>query len=245
MEHIIILSLLFFVIALVYSSAGFGGGSSYLAVLSLFPLSFSDIRMIALVCNIAVVVSSVWLFHQNDKVKWRAIFPIILVSIPLAYLGGQYRIEEDLFFTLLGVTLLLASVIMLMDNKNHLVKLPRFFNGIIGGGIGFLSGLVGIGGGIFLSPLLHLTRWDTPKIIASTSAVFILVNSIAGLLGQMSLYGLHVEIIPLAFLVLAVVVGGQIGVRLTIFRFNALLVRRITGVVILFVSLRIIMRHFL
>ena len=132
---------------------------------------------------------------------------------------------------------------MFFDRRTEVVKFPRFSNGIIGGSIGFLSGIVGIGGGIFLSPFLHLSKWDTPKIIASTSAVFILVNSIAGLTGQIVEHGFTIDLGSILMLVVAVLVGGQIGVRLTLFRFNPFVVRRVTAVVILFVSLRLLYMH--
>ncbi len=240
MNEIIILSMLFFLIALIYSSAGFGGGSSYLAVLSFFSFPFTDLRMIALICNIVVVLFSVVLFQKYKYIKWRKILPLVMLSVPLAFLGGRYRIDEHSFFILLGITLLFASLMMLVDTKEIVRKLPKFFNAGIGGGIGFLSGVVGIGGGIFLSPVLHLTKWDTPKVIAGTSAIFILVNSIAGLIGQTVNQGFNLSLFEILPLVLAVIVGGQIGVRSTIFRLKPKTVRRVTAIVIMIVAIRLL-----
>ena len=176
MPDLLLLVIIFFIIAAVYSSAGFGGGSSYLATLTFFPMAFQDMRLTALICNVIVVCSSVILFSKHKYIKWSRVAPLIVLSIPLAYLGGKLLIEERFFFLLLGGSLLLASLAMIFDTRTTTVKIPKYGNAVIGGGIGYLSGMVGIGGGIFLSPLLHLSRWGKPKVIAATSAIFILVN---------------------------------------------------------------------
>ena len=245
MPEIVLLSLIFFIISLVYSSAGFGGGSSYLAVLSLFSIPFVDLRIIALICNIVVVSSSVYLFHKHQLIQWRKVIPLVLFSVPLAYIGGRYQIEEKQFYILLGFSLLAAAIFMSIDNRTKLIKLPKFTNAFIGSGIGFLSGLVGIGGGIFLSPILHISKWDTVKSIASASAFFILVNSLAGMLGQMSIYGGQINWVNMLPLILAVFIGGQIGVRTTIFSFKPQTVKQITALVILIVALRILVKYLL
>ena len=227
-------------IAVIYSAAGFGGGSSYLAVLALFPLEFTEVRMITLLCNIVVVSGSVWIFYKNGFLKIRKVLPLILLSIPFAYLGGSLKINQDIFFVILGLTLFIAAILMLWNKEGKTVKLPHYTNGIIGGGIGFLSGLVGIGGGIFLSPLLYLSRWETAKIIAATTASFILVNSIAGLIGQIHTNGFSIDLKSTGLLLFTVLIGGQIGSRLTATRINPTIVRKITAFLILFVSLRIL-----
>ena len=134
---------------------------------------------------------------------------------------------------------------MLIKKQENTVQLPPYINGIIGGGIGFLSGLVGIGGGIFLSPLLYLSRWNIPKVIAATTAAFILVNSIAGLIGQVHTNGFSVDFQVVILLLITVLIGGQIGSRLTVSWINPQIVRRITAFLILFVSLRILWKVFL
>ncbi len=243
-NELLILLPIFFGIALIYSSAGFGGGSSYIAVLALFPIEFASIRFIALLCNITVVSASVLLFYSSGFLKLKRIWPLIILSIPLAYLGGRFRMEETLFFILLGFTLLGASLLMLMqpahtDSKSW----PIYTHGVIGGGIGFLSGLVGIGGGIFLSPVLHLTKWASPKTIAATTALFILVNSIAGLLGQLSTNEMNLEITNLLALMAAVFLGGQIGSRLTINKLAPVTIKKISGLLILVVSIRLLYKY--
>ena len=234
---------IFFFIALFYAAAGFGGGSSYLAVLALFPFEFTTIRLIALLCNITVVSGSLYIFYRNGYLKMKRILPLILLSVPFAYLGGRMKISQEFFFILLGFTLLTAAILMLLSKSTQTRKLPHYANAIIGSGIGFLSGVVGIGGGIFLSPLLYLSRWGTAKIIAACTALFIFVNSIAGLLGQIMTNGFSVDFSFVAWLIAAVFVGGQIGVRLTAFRLNPVLVKRITAVLILLVAVRILWKY--
>ena len=236
---------MFFLIALIYSAAGFGGGSSYLAVLTLFPLEFTEVRMVALLCNIVVVSSSVYIFYKNGFLNVRKILPLVLWSVPFAYFGGSLKINQSIFFIILGLTLLIAAILMLIKKQENTVQLPPYINGIIGGGIGFLSGLVGIGGGIFLSPLLYLSRWNIPKVIAATTAAFILVNSIAGLIGQVHTNGFSVDFQVVILLLITVLIGGQIGSRLTVSWINPQIVRRITAFLILFVSLRILWKVFL
>ncbi len=243
MPEILLLASIFFIIATVYSSAGFGGGSSYLATLSLFPMAFQDIRLTALICNVVVVCSSVLLFNKHKYIKWSRIVPLVILSIPLAYLGGKLLLAERSFFLLLGGSLLLASFAMIFDKREKVIEFPKFSNAAIGGGIGFLSGVVGIGGGIFLSPLLHLSSWGKPKVIAATSAIFILVNSLAGIAGQLVANDINIDPERLLILAIAVFLGGQIGVRLTILKFNPLWVRRITAFVILIVSIRLLFKY--
>lgn len=235
-----ILTPIFFVISVIYASAGFGGGSSYLAVLALFPLEFTEIRMLALLCNIVVVSGSVYVFYKHGFLRFRKVLPLILWSVPFAYLGGSLVISKEIFLIVLGVTLLVAGVLMLIKNNEKTVKLPHYTNGIIGGGIGFLSGLVGIGGGIFLSPLLYLSRWAEAKIIATTTACFILVNSIAGLFGQISANGFNLDVKLTALLFMTVLIGGQIGSRLTATKINPQIVQKITAFLILFVAVKLL-----
>jgi len=171
--------------------------------------------------------------------------PIIILSVPLAFLGGRYTLEKEIYFIILGLTLLVASLLMLFSSPQTPRQLPRYSNAFVGGGIGFLSGLVGIGGGIFLSPLLYLSRWDKPKVIAATSSVFILVNSIAGLMGQLSQRENAIDFKMLIPLLLAVFVGGQIGTRMTINKLKPAQVKKVTALVIILVSLRLLWKYLL
>jgi uncharacterized membrane protein YfcA len=240
--HIIIL---FFGIALLYSSAGFGGGSSYLAILALSGLAYTEIRATSLLCNIIVVTGGTYLFHQNNLIDWKKILPLILVSMPMALMGGWLKISEGLFFALLGISLLLAAVLMLISKRNNseqeIEKQIHFNRNILfGSSIGFLSGIVGIGGGIFLAPLLHLTNWGNSKKIAATASVFILLNSIFGLIGQMLNHSFSINYALISVLLISVFLGGQIGSRLSANLMSQIWIKRITAVLIAFVGLRIL-----
>ncbi len=241
---------LFFVIALLYGSVGFGGGSSYLAILSLFGIDYLLLRSTALLCNITVVSGSSLLYWQKGFFKWKKIGTTVLLSIPMAYLGGRMQIDEKLFFIVLGFVLIIAALFMLLQQKIYqtktnfnFLKISYLFNMIIGGAIGFLSGLIGIGGGIFLAPVLYLLKWDSPKIIAATAAFFILVNSIAGLIGQLANPNFYLDVAFVIPLVLTVFIGGQIGVRLGAGPFKPQLIKILTAILVAFVGIRILIKY--
>ncbi|WP_397446395.1 sulfite exporter TauE/SafE family protein [Polaribacter sp. R77954] len=240
--------LLFFLVSILYSSVGFGGGSSYLAILALTGIIFTQIRATSLLCNILVVSSNIFLFHQQKKIEWKKVMPLILLSVPLAYIGGYLKINQQTFFVLLGFTLLFASITMWIskkiitsDTKN--VHQNHLKNGSIGGVIGFISGMVGIGGGIFLAPFLHLIHWNTPKKIAATASIFIFVNSIAGLLGQVSNPDFTINWPLTSLLLITVFIGGQIGNRLSNRYFTAIQLKKATAILIAFVSIRILIKY--
>lgn len=241
--------LFFLIIAFVYSSVGFGGGSSYLAVLAMYNLPYQEIRLTALICNVIVVVGGVYIYIKNKQVDWKKVLPITLVSVPMAYLGAVLKISQETFFLILGVTLIIAAVLLWVktDAKNE-QKLSQesrsavLGNSILGGGIGFLSGLVGIGGGIFLSPLLNLMKWDTPRKIAATSSVFILVNSVSGIFGQLSKLSVDMDYFRILSLCLAVLIGGQIGSRMSL-KWNALVIKRMTAILVLVAGINVLMKY--
>jgi uncharacterized membrane protein YfcA len=240
---------LFFVIAAVYASVGFGGGSSYLAVLALYAMPFQEMRLIALLCNIIVVTGGTIIFIRKRQVNWRKIWPIIVVSVPAAYFGGRMKISQDTFFILLGCSLLVAALLLWVrtDSKtSYMADIKEgspIRNGLLGGAIGFLSGMVGIGGGIFLSPLLNLMKWDDPKKIAATASLFILVNSIAGIVGQLGQLPANGHDVRIVWLCLAVLAGGQLGARLGAVRFNPLAIRRVTAVLVFFAGTEVLVKH--
>ncbi len=238
------LILLFFGIAALYASVGFGGGSSYLAVLTLFGIAFSQIRATALLCNIIVVSGNVYLYYRKDLYVWKKVLPLVLFSIPLAFMGGYLRISEVFFFVILGLTLVGAAGSMWLSNRiqtpSSSKNLSLRKNATYGGFIGFISGMVGIGGGIFLAPLLHLTQWDTPKKIAATASFFILVNSIAGLIGQAINPTFAIEWKLTLFLLVSVGLGGQVGARFSHRLFSPIILRKATAVLVAFVGYRIL-----
>lgn len=241
--------ILFFAIAILYSSVGFGGGSSYLAILALTGFAFTQIRATALLCNIVVVTGSTIIFAQQGFYNWKKVLPLALLSVPLAFLGGYLKISQSLFFILLGLTLIIAATLMWLSkfisekSKKNTSKPSLLKDASYGGIIGFISGMVGIGGGIFLAPLLHLTNWDTPKKIAATASFFILVNSVAGLLGQVQNPDFSIEWNFTAMLLIVVFIGGQIGSRLSAYRISPFALKRTTAVLIAFVGLRILWKY--
>lgn len=235
---------LFLIIAILYSSVGFGGGSSYLAVLALTGIVYTQIRSTALLCNIMVVSGNVLLYLQQKQYNWKKVIPLALFSIPLAFVGGYLRISETFFFILLGSTLLFAAITMWLSKRiTNSTEINTQKNATYGGIIGFISGMVGIGGGIFLAPLLHLTNWDTPKKIAATASFFILVNSISGLIGQYTNPDFIIDWGLTSVLLIVVFIGGQIGGRLSNKLFSPIQLKKATAVLIAFVSIRILIKY--
>ena len=243
------LFLFFIVIAFVYASVGFGGGSSYLAILSLYALPLAEIKLTALVCNIIVVTGGTLIFIKNKQVNWRKVLPLIITSVPMAFLGARWKLEQTTFFIILGISLVTASVLLWirMRPKEDLERITMSTNiyrdAIIGGLIGFLSGMVGIGGGIFLSPILLMCGWDTPKKIAATASLFILVNSISCIAGQLSHPTSGINFTQIGILCAAVFVGGQIGSRLGAVKFDQLLVRRMTALLVFVAGIDVLAKH--
>lgn len=249
----LLLPALFFATALLYACVGFGGGSTYNALLVLAETDFRILPVIALLCNIIVVSGGVWHFHKAGHLDLRGTLPWILVSVPAAWLGGFVDISEFVFVGLLAAVLLLSGVRMLWPSPGqdgdsaapsagleHTCAKP-----LIGGALGFVAGLTGIGGGIFLAPVLHLLRWADARIIAGTCSLFILVNSLSGLIGQTmkhaSLSGMA-SVFDYWLVFPAVLIGGQIGSRLGAARIDAQTVRTLTAALILYVSARLFWR---
>ena len=242
------LVVLFFLVAILYASVGFGGGSSYLAILALTGIAYIQIRSTALMCNIIVVSGNVFFFNRQQLYNWKKVIPLVLFSVPFAFIGGYLKISQTFFFILLGITLLFAAVTMwvsknIIASEDNAKELSSVKNAGYGGVIGFVSGMVGIGGGIFLAPLLHLTNWDRSKKIAATASFFILVNSIAGLFGQYSSPSFSVDWSLTSILLFTVFIGGPIGSRLGKTFFTPIRLKKATAVLIAFVSLRILWKY--
>ncbi|GJL85391.1 MAG: UPF0721 transmembrane protein [Micavibrio sp.] len=246
-----ILPVSFFVTAILYASVGFGGGSTYSALLVLAETDYRILPAIALICNVIVVSGGAYRFFRAGHVNLRRIGPWIITSVPAAWLGGYLNISETLFTGLLGFSLLAAGFRMFraekerQDSTEILINQYRFLPPVTGALLGLLAGLVGIGGGIFLAPVLHLLRWDDARKIAATCSVFILVNSIAGLIGQsMKLSNLELagDIMLYWMLFPAVLIGGQIGSYMGATRLNPDTLRVLTAVLILYVAARLLFR---
>ena len=243
------LALAFFITALLYASVGFGGGSTYNALLVLNGADYRILPAIALLCNIIVVSGGVWRFGAGGHINIRKMAPWIAASIPFAWIGGRLPVSEFVFIGLLGAALAAAGLRMMFQRDPALIESieaqPVSIALIAGAGLGFLSGLVGIGGGIFLAPILYMMRWDKPHAIAGACALFILVNSISGLAGQSAKLGdmaLTAEFSAYWPLFIAVLIGGQIGARLGSTGLSETLLRRMTAFLVLYVAARLLLR---
>ena len=240
----IILSILFFVTALIYSSVGFGGGSTYLAILLIWGVPYTIFPVIALVCNIIVVSGNSINFIRSKNININLLFPYLIGSIPFAFIGGSITIEKSLFEILLFCILLIAGIFLLIESKSFnkeqikINKIPRLISISFGSIIGFMSGIVGIGGGIFLSPLLFLMKAGYPRHITSSASLFILINSIFGIAGQLTKDQVLDQVITYWPLFLSVLIGGQIGSLLNIKFLSNKILALLTSFLVIFVAIR-------
>ena len=244
----IILPILFFVTAILYSSVGFGGGSTYLALLLLWDIPYYILPVIALGCNIVVVSGNSFNYIKAGNLNHRLLTPYLIGSVPMAYLGGTLEIEKNIFEILLFFVLLISGILLLFnfksydDNKNKYNEINYFFSLSIGAVLGILSGIVGIGGGIFLSPILFLLRAGLPKHIVTTSSLFILINSLAGIFGQLTKSYVLNDVLEYWYLLLFVFIGGQIGNYLNLKILPTRFLALITSCLVIFVAIRMALR---
>ena len=247
----IILSILFFVTAILYASVGFGGGSTYLALLLISGVPYFIFPVIALSCNIIVVSGNCFNYIRAGNLNLRLLIPYLIGSIPLAFIGGSLPIEKWLFEILLFLVLTIAGILLLLnfrsydDKEERYRKVPIIISILIGGILGFISGVVGIGGGIFLSPILFLIKAGRPKHIVTTASLFILINSFLGIIGQLTKNVVISEIPNYWFLLLAVLIGGQVGNFLNLKIFPTRILALITSGLVLFVAIRIAYKLFI
>ena len=241
----IILSIFFFVTALIYSSVGFGGGSTYLAILLIWGVPYTIFPVIALVCNIIVVSGNSINFLRSKNINFNLLFPYLIGSIPFAFIGGSITIEKSLFEILLFFVLSVTGIFLLIQSKSFnkekikINQIPKLISISIGSIIGFMSGLVGIGGGIFLSPLLFLMKAGYPRHITSSASLFILINSIFRIAGQLTKDQILDQVIIYWPLFLSVLVGGQIGSVLNIKFLPNKILALLTSFLVIFVAIRI------
>ena len=246
----IILSILFFITAILYSSVGFGGGSTYLALLLLWDIPYYIFPVIALLCNIVVVTGNSVNYVRAGNHNFKLLIPFLIGSIPLAFLGGTLIINKNVFEILLFLVLSIAGLLLLINNRSYedknikIKKLNLIISFLIGSTIGLISGIVGIGGGIFLSPILFLLKADEPKNIVTTASLFILINSISGILGQLTKETVLNEIILYWPLFFAVLVGGLFGNYLNLKIFSNRILALVTSLLVLFVALRMAFKIF-
>tara|TARA_Y100000590_G_C15702737_1_gene1007411 strand:- start:651 stop:1394 length:744 start_codon:yes stop_codon:yes gene_type:complete len=240
----ILLAILFFITAILYSSVGFGGGSTYLALLLIWEVPYFIFPIIALFCNIIVVSGNCFNYIRAGNLNLKLITPYLIGSIPLAFIGGSLPIDKNLFEILLFMVLSLAGFLLLLNFRSYderetsYKKIPTAISVLIGGILGFISGIVGIGGGIFLSPILFLIRAARPNQIVVTASLFILINSFSGIIGQMTKSGILLELANYWYLFLAVLLGGQTGNFLNLKIFSTRILALLTACLVLFVAVR-------
>mgnify|MGYP001464155435 CR=1 FL=1 len=246
----IILSIFFFITAILYSSVGFGGGSTYLALLLIWDVPFYIFPIIALFCNIIVVSGNSYNYIRAGNYNFKLLTPFLLGSVPFAFIGGSLIIKKEIFEILLFLVLTIAGFLLLINNKSYkdknivIKKIGVILSLSIGVVLGLISGIVGIGGGIFLSPILFLLKADNPKVIATTASLFILINSISGILGQLTKENIFNEILSFWPLFFSVLIGGFVGNYINIKIFSNRMLAIITSLLVIFVALRMGYRIF-
>ena len=240
----IILSIFFLITSILYSSVGFGGGSTYLALMLIWEIPFYIIPILALCCNIIVVSGNSINYIRSGNLNFNLLLPYLVGSIPFAFFGASISISKELFEILLFVILFIAGILLLIKNKSYnkdqieINSIPKIISILVGSLIGFISGIVGIGGGIFLSPILFLLKAGYPKHIATTASIFILINSIFGVAGQLTKNIVFDEFLNYWPFFLCVLIGGQIGNLLNIKFLSNKTLALITSILVIFVSIR-------
>ena len=246
-----ILSFLFFLTAILYSSVGFGGGSTYLALLLIWDVPYQVFPIIALCCNIIDVSGNCFNYIKAGSINIKLLSPFLISSVPLAFIGGSLQLDKGFFEILLFIVLTLAGLSLLLkfrsfdESKEINNNIPKVISVLIGGSIGFVSGVVGIGGGIFLSPVLLLIKAGKTRHIATTASLFILINSISGLVGQSTKGFIFNEVYNYWPLFLSVLIGGQLGNFLNIKLLPTRAIILLTAGLVIFVSVRMGFRLFI
>lgn len=242
------MGVLFFAAAYLYSMVGFGGASSYTALLALFSaVHYQQIPLVALACNIVVVSGNTYHFNKTEGLPLHSLIPFLVASMPMAFIGGMIPVSQIFYKSLLGGLLLFASLkIFVVDQVLKSRRKPNYRGGVclkllIGGSVGFAAGLTGIGGGIILAPALYLMGWGRPKTIAAACSIFILINSLTGIAGQsIKVWTTNTPVEAKAFLLIFIVfIGGQLGVRKTCKTATQARVKTYTGVLLLVAAIRL------
>lgn len=236
----VLIVLAIFLVAVLYSSVGHGGASGYLAVMAFLAVAPEVTRPTALVLNLFVASIGTVQFWRAGYFSWRLFWPFAVASIPMAFVGGMIHLPTDVYKIVLGVVLCIAAIRLAIKLKNddEVSDPPLIACLLIGAVIGLLSGMVGVGGGIFLTPILLLMRWAETRVAAGVSVLFILVNSIAGLAGNYK----QVSVLPpdVSIWIAAAVIGGVVGSTLGSKKFDSITLRRVLAVVLLFAGVKLI-----
>jgi len=243
-----LLPVLFALVACLYAMAGFGGGSTYIALLAISGAPLSAVPALALSCNMLVSAQGSWLLVRRGHAEWSLLAPLLAASVPCAFLGGAWRLPEPAFVGILAAALSLAGLTLLVqgslkppDASGLRQRGPASLAGL-GAVLGALAGVTGIGGGIYLAPVLHLLRWGRPHAIAACASLFIAVNSLAGLAGQLTKGTAALQSLPVWLLLacpVAVLIGGRAGSLLLVGILPQAKVRLLTAIVVLLVASRL------
>lgn len=237
--------LLIFFVALVYASVGHGGASGYLAILAFFSIPHEEMAMSALRLNLLVAGTAFWTYRKAGHFSWSLTWPFLVTSVPAAFLGGLMKFSPQTYSLLLAGVLFYAAVRLVASFGGKEVSGPVKGSALkiafpVGAGVGILSGMVGVGGGIFLSPLMLLLRWAGPKETAASSAIFIFVNSLAGILGRHWRQDFELFLSPaLGMMVVVAFLGGLAGSRLGANHFSGLWLKRVLALVLIVASFKL------
>lgn len=232
---------LLFLIAFLYASVGHGGASGYLALMAIFSITPDVMKPTALLLNLFVSLTSFIQFYRGQHFKWKIFFPLALASVPLAFVGGLLVIDGTIYKKILGLLLLIPVARFLFFpnfDVSEIKKSNITISLIIGGGIGLLSGMIGIGGGIILSPILLLLKWTDQKQTAAISALFIFVNSFSGLAGQLT-KGIHFSADMYSYVIIAFC-GGLCGAYFGAHRFKQTVLKNVLAVVLLMAAVKLL-----
>lgn len=243
-----LLPALFAAVAFLYALAGFGGGSTYIALLVISGMPLLAVPVFSLICNLVVTSQASFLLVRKGYGDWKLLTPLLSASIPLAFIGGIWQLPEAVFLNILALALTVAGLLMLVQNRSKwsesvAVRTPNKWSVVlIGALLGLLAGVTGIGGGIYLAPVMHLFRWSKAQSIATCTSIFIALNSLSGLFGQLSKGIGAVEEIPIWLFIacpVMVLLGGRLGSAQLSNHFSTDRIRLMTATVILLVAVRL------
>jgi hypothetical protein len=236
--------LLLFVVAFLYSSVGHGGASGYLALMALFGMAPSTMKSSALIMNICVSLVSFIHYYRGGHFRWKLFFPFAISSVPASFLGAWITVDADLYKKILGV-LLIFPVLRLFGifgkESEEVKKMNTMIAILLGVSIGFLSGMIGIGGGIILSPIILFFHWANMKETAAVSALFIFVNSISGLTGLMY-KGISIDTSVYLWIAITLA-GGFAGAYFGSIKMKNPVLKKILGFVLLLASIKLLITH--
>lgn len=241
METIILFYILLFLVAFLYSSVGHGGASGYLALMAIFSITPDVMKPTALLLNLFVSLTSFIQFYRGKHFNWKIFLPFAITSVPMAYVGGLITVDDHIYKKILGILLIIPIIRFLFFANIKVEEIKRsnlVLSLLIGAAIGFLSGLIGIGGGIILSPVLLLLKWTDMKQTAAISAIFIFVNSLSGLAGQLH-KGINFSADMYAYVGIAFV-GGLCGAYFGSLKFKSNILQYLLALVLIIASYKLL-----